>query len=159
VDSTLSSYQAEICWYTFVMELYGLRPYVITICNITVSIRDIEFDWYIKAPLREVNILCIIKIGLTLLCMCLVFLTEWNLVMVCFDGRVGGRPVHRVGWCASLAVLWLVYCAGGIFVYTEIPNGSFSYFYCMVVRVLMYLLPLEFECFLKCIYCVHELEY
>ena len=31
VDSTLSSYQVEICWYTFVRELCGLWPYVITI--------------------------------------------------------------------------------------------------------------------------------
>jgi len=51
VDSTLSSYQVEIRWYTFVIELCGLRPYVITVCNITVSIRDIEFDLYIEAPL------------------------------------------------------------------------------------------------------------
>jgi hypothetical protein len=26
VDSTLSSYQVEICWYKFVIELCGLRP-------------------------------------------------------------------------------------------------------------------------------------
>jgi hypothetical protein len=31
VDSTLSSYQVEICRDTFVIELCGLRPYVITI--------------------------------------------------------------------------------------------------------------------------------
>jgi len=65
VDSTLSSYQAEICCYTFVIELCGLRPYVITICNITFPIGDIEFDWCIKSPLWEVNILRKNKIGLT----------------------------------------------------------------------------------------------
>jgi hypothetical protein len=32
-----------------------MRPYVITICNITVFIRDIEFDCYIEAPLWEVK--------------------------------------------------------------------------------------------------------
>jgi hypothetical protein len=47
VESILSSYQAEICWYTFVIELCVMRPYVITVR----------------------------------LYMCLVFLTEWNLVM------------------------------------------------------------------------------
>ena len=47
MDSILSSYQVEICWYTFDIELYGLRPYVMTVR----------------------------------LCMCLVFLTDWNLVM------------------------------------------------------------------------------
>ena len=47
VDSTLSRYQVEICWWTLVIELCGVRPYVITIR----------------------------------LYMCLVFLTEWNLVM------------------------------------------------------------------------------
>ena len=31
MDSTLSGYQAEICRYTFVIELCGLQPYVITI--------------------------------------------------------------------------------------------------------------------------------
>ena len=50
VDSTLWSYQVEISWYMFVIDLCSLRPYVITIH----------------------------------VCMCLVFLTEWNLVMVSF---------------------------------------------------------------------------
>ena len=47
LDSIMSSYQVEICWYTFVIELCGLRPYVITI---------------------RLN-------------MCLVFPTEWKLIV------------------------------------------------------------------------------
>jgi hypothetical protein len=73
VDSTLSSYQVDICWYTFVIELCGLRPYVITIH----------------------------------LYMCLVFLTEWNLVMEYFEDGLKNETETCSGKFLSV-LMWIL---------------------------------------------------
>jgi hypothetical protein len=92
------------------------------------------------------------------LCVCLVcvcvcvyvcgYLPGRDYVMECAGGRVESSPVRRVGCSLLSTVLWLVYCAGGIFVSKKIPSSSFSSLYCMVFRSFNVSFAVPYSCLL-----------